>query len=58
MDFITVSFNELAQNDSAPLPKIVNVTNGGIVNEAPLLFTGFLITLKNGSTSFHVMFNL
>jgi hypothetical protein len=58
MDFISASLNKLAHNDRAPLPKIVNVTNGGIVYDTPFFFTSLLITLKNGSTSFHVIINL
>ena len=58
MDFIPAPFNELAHDNSAPLPKTMNVTNGGIVYKTPLFFTSFLITLKNGCASFHVIINL
>jgi len=53
MDFIPKSLNNLAHNDSAPLPKIMNVPNGWVVNNTPLFFASYLITLKNGRASFH-----
>ena len=54
MDLIPESLNNLAHNDGAPLPKIMNVANGWIVNNTPLFFASLLITLKDGRASFHL----
>jgi len=59
MDLITESFNNLAHDDSAPLPKSANVTNGGVSYDVPLLYSGNFtifddfLSHQDCSTSFH-----
>ncbi len=53
MDFISVAFDNLAHDDSAPLPKTSYVANSWVFNYPPIFFLGYRVIFQNPCTSFH-----